>query len=146
MGEYMGISTLHLAAIHKSQFFYHKMSAYLNLFLEQNPGASAALQPHFFLNSPSSEPMFGRLFVGFPIAAHQNILTLPVLQINCFHYQCYSHDGVAVVLCSKTGFGKIVLLAFGMIPVEDTNNLAWFLQLCARHGIDFATSPLFTDR
>ena len=38
------------------------------------------------------------------------------------------------------------LLAFGIIPVEDTNNIAWFLQLCVRHGIDFSDCPLFTDR
>ena len=90
--------------------------------------------------------MFGRLFVGFPIAEHQKLLTLPVLQIDCFHYQCYSYDCFAIILCLKTGFGKIILLAFGIIPVEDTNNIAWFLQLCVRHGIDFSDCPLFTDR
>ena len=140
------VQCLHIRSLYKSQFLYHKLPAYLEKFLRENPSASAALQPHYDSVSAPTEALFGRLFVGFPIAEFQNVLTLPVLQIDCFHYQCHSYDGVAIILCSKTGFGKIILLAFGIIPVEDTNNIAWFLQMCVRHGINFSDCPLFTDR
>ena len=137
---------MHISSIYKSQFLYHKLPQFLRMFLHENPSASAVLQPHSHRSTETPELMFGRLFIGFPIAVHQHILTLPVLQIDSFHYQCYSYDGVAIILCSKTGFGSIILLAFAIIPVEDTNNIAWFLQLCVRHGIDFSSCPLFTDR
>ena len=100
------VQCLHIRALYKSQFLYHKLPGYLKKFLAENPSASAALQPNFHSADESMEMMFGRLFVGFPIAEHQKILTLPVLQIDCFHYQCYSYNGVAIILCSKTGFRK----------------------------------------
>ena len=140
------VQSLHIRSIYQSQFLYHKLPAYLQKFLRENPSASAALQPHFESVGEGKESMFGRLFVGFPVAEFQNVLTLPVLQIDCFHCQCHSYDGVGITLCSKTGFRKIILLAFGIIPVEDTNNVAWFLQLCVRHGMNFSDRPLFTDR
>ena len=39
----------------------------------------------------------------------------------------------------------MVTLAIAIIPNEDTNDIAWFIQLCALHGINFDCA-LFTDR
>ena len=54
-------------------------------------------------------------------------------------------DGIAIVSTSRTGFGFSVTYAFAIISTEDTNNIAWFLQLCLLHGINFDCA-LFTDQ
>jgi hypothetical protein len=117
---------------------YARLPQYLNEFSIKNCFSSVALQSDQY-------DQFYRLFVGFPIAHAHGKLTLPILMIDCFHYQCPSYDGVAIALTSKTGFGLTVVYAFGIIPTEDTNNISWFLQLCALHGIDFDCA-LFTDQ
>ena len=119
--------------------YYHLLPKYLLHFYELNPGSTVALQS-------DDCNQFYRLFVGFPMAKYHGILTLPILVVDCFHYQCPQYDGTAIVMVTKTGFGSSVFLAFGIIPSEDTNSVGWFLQMCSRHGIDYAKSPLFTDQ
>ena len=133
------IRQLQFLFIHQTRYLYNDLPQYLSYFASLNPDSSVVLQS-------DQRNQFYRLFVGFPIARHYGILTIPILNIDSFHYQSKQYDGVAIVLTSKTGFGRNIMLAFAIIPVEDTNNIAWFLQMCHRHGIDFSTSPLFTDQ
>ena len=119
--------------------YYHLLPKYLHDFSSLNPGATVALQS-------DQHHQFYRVFVGFPIAKFHGIVTLPILVVDCFHYQCPQYDGTAIVMATKNGFGHSIFLAFGIIPSEDTNSVAWFLQMCAKHGIDYAKSPLFTDQ
>ena len=125
--------------VQHTRYLYNCLPRYLHYFRTLNHDASVALQA-------DQNEQFYRLFVGFPIAKHYGRLTLPILNVDSFHYQSKQYDGVAVVLTSKTGFGRNIMLAFAIIPVEDTNNMAWFLQMCTRHHIDFSESPLFTDQ
>ena len=119
--------------------YYHLLPEYLLKFSSHNPGATVALQS-------DQNDQFYRLFVGFPIAKFHGIVTLPILVVDCFHYQCPQYDGTAIVMATKNGFGHSIFLAHGIIPTEDTNSVAWFLQMCGKHGIDYAKSPLFTDQ
>ena len=95
--------------------------------------------------NPGSGSNFHRAFVGHPVACLGHSLHLPVLFVDCYHYQCPHYDGRLASLSSKLGDGSIVELAHAIIPKEDANNMAWFLQLCALHGVDFDCA-LFTDR
>ena len=65
--------------------------------------------------------------------------------IDCSHYRCSFYDGVSIFLTSRSGCGQTLLLAFGIIPVENTDHICWFLRLCASHGINFDCA-LFTDQ
>ena len=49
---------------------------------------------------------FYPLFVGFPVAKHHRRLMLPILLVDCLHYQSPQYNGVAIVFVSKTGFGR----------------------------------------
>ena len=129
---------------------YHQFPAFLRTLLwdngfipsgfQNNSMVSVALQGTF-----GKEPNFHRVFVGFPIACLGQQVHIPVLFIDFYHYQCPQYDGKLGSLSSKLGDGSIVTLAIAIIPNEDTNNIAWFIQLCALHGIDFDCA-LFTDR
>ena len=132
------ISQLRVKYIERLPIYYARLPQYLKEFSEKNQLSSVALQS-------DQDDQFYRLFVGFPIAHEHGKLTLPILTIDCFHYQCPSYDGIAIALTSRTGFGLSVVYAFGIIPTEDTNNISWFLQLCVLHGIDF-NCALFTDQ
>ena len=134
------ISQLQTIKIHLLRREYHFLPHYMEEFANLNPDASVALQ------SDSSNHFF-RLFVAFPIALpeHRSKFTIPVLFIDCCHYQCPQYDGIAITLSSKTGCGLIVILSFAIIPTEDTDSICWFLQLCALHGIDM-NCALFTDQ
>ena len=125
--------------IHKLRTLYRQLPGFLINFSSVNKDISVALQS-------DDHNQFYRLFVGFPIAKHHGRLTIPILIVDSFHYQSTHYDGVAIVIVSKTGFGRTIILAVGIIPTEDTNNVAWFLQMCERHGINFADSALFTDQ
>ena len=132
------INQLKVKYIQRLPRLYARLPQYLRQFSLRNKATSVALQG-------DQNNQFYRLFVGFPIAHAHGKLTMPVLVIDCFHYQCPSYDGVTIALSSRTGFGRSVIYAFGIIPMEDTNNISWFLQLCFLHGIDF-NCALFTDQ
>ena len=132
------IAQLRFLAFDWRSQFYHRLPQYLRKFSINNLLSSVVLQA-------DASSQFYRLFIGFPIAHQHGQSTLPILMVDCFHYQCPNYDGIAIVLTSRTGFGLSVTYAFAIIPVEDTNNIAWFLQLCLLHGIDFDCA-LFTDQ
>ena len=119
---------------------YHILPQHLLEFNNLNPDSSVALQS-------DSQGRFFRAFIGCPsgIAQAQKYFTVPILFIDCCHYQCPQYDGVIIILNSKTGNGEILPLAFGIIPIENVNNISWFLQLCALHGINLDCA-LFTDQ
>jgi hypothetical protein len=132
------IKQLKMKYIKGMTVYYARLPQYLEEFSVRNTLSSVALQS-------DQHDQFYRLFVGFPVAHAHGKITLPILMIDCFHYQCPSYDGIAIALTSKTGFGQSVVYAFGIIPAEDTNNISWFLQLCGLHGINFDCA-LFTDQ
>ena len=103
-----------------------------------NPRMSVALQK-------DHNNHFCRAFIGLPVAFNQFDLALPILFIDSYHYRCPQYDGNIICLSSKTGDGSIIIFAFGVVPVENSNHMAWFIQMCALHGIDF-NCALFTDR
>ena len=119
---------------------YHILPHHLSVFKKMNPDTSVALQS-------DNQGRFFRAFVGCPmgIAQAQKHFLVPVLFIDSCHYQCPQYDGVIITLNSKNGNGKIIPLAFGIISVKNVNNIAWFLQLCALHGINLDCA-LFTDQ
>ena len=105
-----------------------------------NPETSISLQR-------DSEGRFYQAFVGFLIGLkkHYQKISIPVLFIDCCHYQCPQYDGIAIALSTKSGCGLSLILAFAVIPVENADHISWFLQLCAVHGVDFDCA-LFTDQ
>jgi len=110
----------------------------MTYFAHKNPTVTVALQG-------DQRNQVYRLFVGFPIAKHHGKLTIPILIADCHHFQTPHYDGVALVIVSKTGYGHTILHAFAILPIEDTNHIAWFLQMCLRHGLDLDCA-LFTDQ
>ena len=88
---------------------------------------------------------FYRAFIGLPIATKQHHVAPPLLFFDSYHYRCPQYDGKIVGLCSKSGDGSIIDFGFGVVPAENANHLAWFLQMCALHNTDF-NCALFTDR
>ena len=132
------INQLKVHFIKQMPNLYATLPQYLRQFNLENQETLVALQG-------DQNNQFYCLFVGFPIACAQGKLTMPILMIDCFHYQCPSYDGITIALTSRTGFGLSVIFAFGIIPTEDTNNISWFLQLCLLHGVDF-NCALFTDQ
>ena len=132
------LSHLQIINILKKRHLYYDFPKYMTYFAHKNPTATIALQG-------DQHNQFYRLFVGFPIAKHHGKLTLAVLIADCFHFQTPHYDGVAIVIVSKTGFGRTIIHAFAIFPIEDTNNIAWFLQMCLRHGLDLDCA-LFTDQ
>ena len=128
---------------------YHMLPQFLSTLIRRNGGfnhrnmISVALQG---TKVPSDQPShFYRMFVGFPIACFGQSVHVPVLFIDFYHYQCPYYDGKLASLCSKLGDGSTVVLANAIIPNENVNNIGWFLQLCALHGVNFDCA-LFADR
>ena len=127
-------------ALDKLRHRYHQLPEFVRSLLWKNSMVSVALQ-----GTSGIEPKFHRLFIGFPIACLGHHVHIPVLFIDFYHYQCPQYDGRLASLSSKLGDGSTVVLATAIIPNEDVNNIAWFIQLCSLHGIDFDCA-LFTDR
>ena len=119
---------------------YHHLPQYLSELGERNPDTSITLQS-------DTLGRFYRAFIGMPmgLSKHLQNLSIPVMFIDCCHYQCLQYDGIAITLSSKSGCGLSLVLAFGIIPVENIDHISWFLQLCALHGINFDCA-LFTDQ
>ena len=124
------INQLKVHFIKQMPNLYATLPQYLRQFSLENQETSVALQG-------DQNNQFYRLFVGFPIAHAQGKLTMPILMIDCFHYQCPSYDGITIALTSRTVYGLLVVYAFGIIPTENANNIFWFSQLCLFHGVDF---------
>ena len=70
---------------------------------------------------------------------------MDVLVADCFHYKTPSYDGVCMNIVSRTGFGRTILCAIAVIPIEDSNHICWVLQICLRHGLDLKCA-IFTDQ
>ena len=68
-----------------------------------------------------------------------------VLVADCFHYKTPSYDGVCMNIVSRTGFGRTILCAIAIIPIEDSNHICWVLQMCLRHGLELKCA-IFTDQ
>jgi hypothetical protein len=83
--------------------------------------------------------------VGFPIALEVGQLTMNVMVTDCFHQKSKNYDGVVMHTVSQTGFGRTVLCVIAIILIEDTNHIAWVIQMCWRHGMDLQCC-LFTDQ
>jgi hypothetical protein len=118
---------------------FDELPSFLHLLAENNKNLTVALQSEANLNS------FFRLFVGFPIALEVGQLTMDVMVTDCFHQKSLNYDGVVMHIVSRTGFGRTVLCAIAIIPIEDTNHIAWVIQMCWRHGMDLKCG-LFTDQ
>jgi hypothetical protein len=118
---------------------YARLPAFLHRLASKNKNLTVALQSEANTNS------FFRLFLGFPIALEVGELTMDVLVTDCFHQKCKSYDGVVMHIVSRTGFGRTVLCAIAIIPIEDTNHISWVIQMCWRHGIELKCG-LFTDQ
>ena len=118
---------------------YHLLPQNLELPKLQNPDLSMTLQS-------DSHSRFHRAFLGFPIGLQKHFkkISIPVLFIDCCHFQSPHCDGRIIALTSRSGNGLTLLLAIGIIPVENIDHISWFLQLCALHGIDL-NCALFTD-
>ena len=102
------LQQLYFVTTFQSRRQYEQLPQYLLHFSQLNPDASVALQ------ADQSTDQFLRLFVGFPIAAHHGILTMPILVIDAFHFQSKHYDGRAIIFASKCGFGKTISLAFAL--------------------------------
>ena len=118
---------------------YARLPAFLNEMSSLNEYLSTVLQ------AAEGSNEFFRYFHAFPIARHHGLLTQAISVIDCCHWKCNSYDGVMLFLVSKTGFGKTILLAVAILPVEDAASIAWFIQNCWRHGMTLEF-PIFTDQ
>ena len=67
---------------------------------------------------------------------------MDVLVADCFHYKTPSYDGVCMNIVSKTGFGRTVLCAIAVIPIENSDHICWVLQMCLRHSLDLKCAIL----
>ena len=70
---------------------------------------------------------------------------MDVLVVDCFHFKTASYDGVCMNFVSRTGFGRTILVAIAIIPIEDVNHICWVLQMCFRHGMELKCA-IFTDQ
>ena len=118
---------------------YARLPAFLLEMAKRNKSLSIALQAAGGTNE------FFRYFHAFPIAKFLGILTMAISVIDCCHFKCNSYDGVILLLVSKTGFGRTILLGVAILPVEDTGGIVWFIQNCWRHGMTLDV-PIFTDQ
>ena len=117
---------------------YDFLPKYLTYLAQVNPKVTIALQSN-------QHNQFHRVFVGFPMSGYHGRLTVPILIADCFHYRSPHYDGVGIIICSKSPFGRTIIHAFGIIPIEDTNSISWFLQMCLKHGLQLSDA-LFTDQ
>ena len=129
---------------------YHQLPAFLRTLVWNNGWNPHGPQNNHMVSvvlqgTSGDKPNFFRMFLGFPVGCLGQKVHVPVLFIDFCHYQCPQYDGKLACLSSKLGDGSVVILAVSIIPNEDTNNIAWFIQLCALHGINFDCA-LFTDR
>jgi hypothetical protein len=124
----------------KNSAAYSQMPSFLQFVGEKNPGCSVALQE-------DHKGRFYRAFVATPIASptHFGELTLPLFVADCTHYKELTYDGVIFNLCTHTPYGRIVYLAFAIIPSESVLHLSWVLQMCWNHGIPLERHALFSD-
>ena len=83
--------------------------------------------------------------MGFPISAELGKLTMDVLVADCCHYKTPSYDGVCMNIVTKSGFGRTILCAIAIIPIENSNHICWVLQMCLRLGLDLKYT-IFTDQ
>jgi len=67
---------------------------------------------------------FLRYFHAFPMAKFHGLLTLAISVFDCCHFKCNSYNGVIILLVSKTGFGRTILLGLTILPVENTTSIA----------------------
>jgi hypothetical protein len=118
---------------------FAELPSFLHLLADKNKNLTVALQSEVNTNS------FLRLFVGFPIALEVGELTMDVMVTDCFHQKSKNYDGVVMHIVSRTGFGRTILCAIAIIPIEDTNHISWVIQMCWRHGMDLKCG-LFTDQ
>mmetsp|Transcript_10881 Transcript_10881/g.10527 ORF Transcript_10881/g.10527 Transcript_10881/m.10527 type:complete len:87 (-) Transcript_10881:84-344(-) len=74
--------------------------------------------------------------MGPPISLELGKLTMNVLVADCFHYKTPSYGRVCLNIVTRTGFGRTILCAIAVIPIENSNHICWVLQMCLQHGLD----------
>ena len=118
---------------------YARLPAFLEEMAKRNKFLSIALQA-----ADGTNECF-RYFHAFPMAKFLGILTMAISIIDCCHIKCNSYDGVILLLVSKTGFDRTILLGVAILLVEDTASIAWFIQNCWHHVMTLEF-PIFTDQ
>ena len=83
--------------------------------------------------------------MGLPIALELGNLTMDILVADCFHYKTPTYDGVCMNIVTRTGFGRTILCAIAVIPIENASHICWVLQMCLRHGLDLKCA-IFIDQ
>jgi hypothetical protein len=100
---------------------FDELPSFLHLLANKNKNLTVALQSEANSNS------FFRLLVVFPIALEVGQLPMDVMVTDCFHQISKDYDDVVMHIVSRTGFGRTVLCAIAIIPLEDTNHIAWVI-------------------
>ena len=119
---------------------YRKFPAFLQATCNMNPNTvTCALQ------FEEESNIFFRCFIAFPIAQELGRLTMNIIVADCFHFKTESCDFVIMNLATRTGFGRTILLAIAIIPIENVNHICWVLQMCLRHGMELKCA-IFTDQ
>ena len=102
---------------------------FLKLLIELNKNnVTACLQTELDSNS------FFRLFLDMPICKELGKLTMDVLVADCFHFKTPSFDGVCMNIVTRSGFGRTILCAIAIIPIENVNHICWFFKCVSVTG------------
>lgn len=89
---------------------------------------------------------FFRAFVAFGIAVQSQKYNVPVLGFDGTHSKNSKYNGVLLTLINRDGIGQNVTLATAFVPVENEDNIVWFLYHSIDAGINFTNVPVFCDR
>ena len=120
---------------------YNNLAAFLLQLQSSNPSMTIALQL-------DSQKRFYRLSIGFSQSTeYHGLITYSFMQTDGFHFKGGRYDGVCIVYCTKTGFGRNMILAFSIVPRETAEHHCWSLQML--WGCSPATAMnqiMFTDR
>ena len=117
---------------------YSLMSGYFKTVQHINDGVKVFIQK-------DSEGRFLRFFMATPASKFFGQITLPIFVVDCCHYTNPTYDGVIFNLSTTDSYGRIITLAFAVIPTESTPHLSWIVQMCWRCGIPIDLYPVFSD-
>lgn len=136
---YRALDALHGLEMERTRRSFSLLPAYLDSFQSQNPGSAARLET-------DQDSRFKRAVVVAKVFADAVNSRQNVLALDCRRCEHQSYPGVQVRLMGRDGNIERFTIAFGLLPVADEDNLAWFFQAISSTGFYLAGLPLFCDR
>ena len=113
---------------------YMLVSEYLDRIHSINPEMTVCLQK-------DTSNCFCRMFVAIPHASTIfQKLCLPAVHMDGTFFKTSLYDGVLILVVATSGNGSLLLLAAAWVPVEDTQNLRFVLDMLTQAGLMSPTS------